>query len=72
MGVYFFMTMIMAKMMHHCLNANFVDKLSITQSMQEEGKKTNSIEVYVLLAYNSKITKNVCFNANSRTHDMTL
>jgi len=39
MGVCFFMTTIMAKMMHPCLNANFVDKLGITQSMQEEGKK---------------------------------
>jgi len=35
-------------------------------------KKTNSIEVYVLLAYNSKITKNVCLNVNNTTHDMAL
>jgi len=35
-------------------------------------KETNSIEVYVLVAYNYKITKNVCFNENNTTHDMAL
>jgi len=37
-----------------------------------EAKKTNTIEVHVLLAYNSKTAKNDCFNANSTTYDMAL
>jgi len=67
------MTMIMEKIMYPCLNVNFVDMLDIKQSIQHEGqKKHNSVEVHVLLSYNSKIKKNVCFNANNTTHDMAL
>jgi len=35
-------------------------------------KKNHSIEIHVLLTYNSKLTKNVCFNAINTTHDITL
>jgi len=59
------------KMMHLCSKCKFCGHPRYrTLHGGQRQKKNNSIEVHILLAYNSKTTKNVCFNANNTTYDM--
>jgi len=53
------------------LQCKFCGKLDITKSIQEEGKENNTIDIHVLLVYNSKLTNNICFNENNKTYEMS-